>query len=279
MDETVRIYQPKNNDRILFENVDKYAEQEPPKKAKKPKKESREPSHVVKRKPEKNSKWKFWTDGGLWKDVVNEQSAKVRELGQKYTFAGVLYNWLFVVMATALFVSFGVWGVNIHVDQAVAHAEENTAAIKDAEYQAIEEQREADKRAEEQSLMNQMRHNAEVKARIAYGSRNFIDVYNYSDADFMTLYQCIDNRLKNAIYEGMTIDEIAEQENQWVGYFKTNPVEDYYFNLALKSEEAKQNRISEPVGTDYIYTIYTPHGLYLTNDPKAPQYTYWRCST
>ena len=91
----------------------------------------------------------------------------------------------------------------------------------------------------------------------------------------MTLYQCLDNRMKNSMYMGMTIDEIAFQEGQFIASYDTNPVQDYYFNLAMKSERLKNDRVSDPVGTDYVYTIYTEHGLYLANDPKAPAYTWW----
>ena len=119
-----------------------------------------------------------------------------------------------------------------------------------------------------------------IKLSVVYG--NFIEKYNYSDADFMTLYQCVDNRLKNKMYFGMTIDEIVFKEGQFIASYDTNPVQDYYFNLAMKSERLKNDRemqgLPEPVGSDYVYTIYTQHGIYLANDPNAPAYTWWRYS-
>lgn len=234
----------------------------------------------------KESKWKtvwaYVTDWKVWKSVLERQAKETRELGKKYPWFPIMYNWLIVVLIVALFASFCIWGVNIHTEKtAVAYAEA-VAEQKDAEHQAYIAQQEADRLAAEQSLENLMKSNAQVKAKLGYGSRNFIEKYNYSDTDFMTLYQCVDNRLKNKMYLGMTIDEIAFKEGQFIASYDTNPVQDYYFNLAMKSERLKNNRetegLPEPVGSDYVYTIYTQHGIYLANDPNAPAYTWWRYS-
>jgi hypothetical protein len=80
------------------------------------------------------------------------------------------------------------------------------------------------------------------------------------------------------MYAGMSIEDIVYQDGQFISSYDTNPVQDYYFNLAMKSERAKQNQVSEPVGSDFVYAIYTPHGIFLANDPKAPAYTWWHYS-
>lgn len=228
------------------------------------------------------SKWKrfcdYLFDGTAWKNVFVENAKREHDLEQKYPWFEILYRWTIALLIFLLCVSFVVWGINIHTRRTAQAYADSVAAQKDAEHQAFIAQQEADKLAAEQSLENLMKANAQVKAKLGYGSRNFIEKYNYSDADFMTLYQCIDNRLKNSMYAGMTIDEIAFQEGQFIASFDTNPVQDYYFNLAMKSERLKQNQVSDPVGTDYVYTIYTPHGIFLANDPKAPAYTWWRYS-
>jgi hypothetical protein len=269
MDETMRLYTPRKELPILSHEE---ASAVIAKKAK----------HVAAHK----SKWKrfcdYLFDGKTWKSVFDDQAKATKELGKKYPWFPIMYNWLIVTLILGLFVSFCIWGVNIHTEKtAVAYAEA-VAEQKDAEHQAFLAQQEADRLAAEQSLENLMKSNAQVKAKLGYGSRNFIEKYNYSDADFMTLYQCVDNRLKNKMYLGMTIDEIAFKEGQFIASFDTNPVQDYYFNLALKSERLKNERESEglpePVGTDYVYAIYTQHGIYLANDPNAPAYTWWRYS-
>ena len=274
MDETVKIYTPIKH----FDNLDGFGmEKKEEKSEPKPKLDLHKSNG--KHSDPNNSKWKFiWFDKETLKQTINEKAAEVHELEKKYPWYDILYNWVCALLVVVLFVSFGIWGVDIHTKRTAQAYADSVAAQKDAEHQAFIAQQEADKLAAEQSLENIMKANAQVKAKLAYGSRNFIEKYNYSDADFMTLYQCIDNRLKNSMYTGMTIDEIAFQEGQFIASFDTNPVQDYYFNLAMKSERLKQAQVSEPVGTDYVYTIYTPHGIFLANDPKAPAYTWWRYS-
>ena len=269
MDETTKVYMPRKQLPILSHE---------------------EASAVLtkkgRQKTEYKSKWKkfckYISDAEVWKSVFDNQAKTTKELGKKYPWFPIMYNWLIVVLIVALFASFGIWGINIHTEKtAVAYAEA-VAEQKDAEHQAFLAQQEADRMAAEQSLENQMKANAQVKAKLGYGSRNFIEKYNYSDTDFMTLYQCVDNRLKNKMYLGMTIDEIVFKEGQFIASYDTNPVQDYYFNLAMKSERLKNDReiegLPEPVGSDYVYTIYTQHGIFLANDPNAPAYTWWRYS-
>ena len=225
-----------------------------------------------------NSKWKFFFDAKVWKDVFKDEAKRVCELNQKHPLYEILDNWITAICVFLLFVSFGVWGLNIYTERAAQAYAASEVQKKEDEHQAFLAQMEADKIAEQESIENIMKSNAQAKARLGYGSRNFIEKYHYGDSDFMTLYQCVDNRLKNSMYTGMTIEDIVYQDGQFISSYNTNPVQDYYFNLAMKSERAKQNQVSEPVGSDYVYTIYTPHGIFLANDPKAPAYTWWHYS-
>lgn len=280
MDETIRIYNPARfigealpvSGKPVTASYVKAEDQEQPKKTR----EKR--SHLK----QKESKWKFFCDKVVWKDVLESKQGEIRELQQKYTWFPIMYNWLVVMVVAALFVSFGIWSINIRTERtAVAYAKV-VAEQKDAEHQAYIAQLEADRRAAEESIENQQKKNSTVKSKLGYGSHNFKDNKNYSESDFMTLYQCLDNRLKNAMYAGMTIEEIAFQEGQFIASYDTNPVQDWYYNLAMKSEKLKYEREAEgrpePIGSDYVYTIYTDHGLYLANDPNAPAYTWWHYS-
>lgn len=234
----------------------------------------------------KESKWKkicnYLCDGKTWKKVFEEHGKRERDLEQKYPWFEILHRWVIALCVFGLFISFIIWGISIYTERTAQAYADSIAAQKDAEHQAYIAQQEADRLAAEQSLENLMKSNAQVKAKLGYGSRNFIEKYNYGDADFMTLYQCVDNRLKNKMYLGMSIDEIVFKEGQFIASYDTNPVQDYYFNLAMKSERLKNDReaqsLPEPVGSDYVYAIYTQHGIYLANDPNAPAYTWWRYS-
>ena len=224
---------------------------------------------------ETEPKWKFFFDAKVWKDVLKENAERVCKLNQKYPWYEIIYNWITALSVFLLFVSFGIWSINIYTERTAQAYAASEVQKKEDEHQAFLAQMEADKIAEQESIENVMKSNAQAKARLGYGSRNFIEKYHYGDADFMTLYQCVDNRLKNSMYAGMTIEDIVFQDGQFISSYNTNPVQDYYFNLAMKSERAKQNQVAEPVGSDFVYAIYTPHGIFLANDPKAPAYTWW----
>lgn len=270
MDEAIKIYSPvsHHDNKIHYEKPFVEPEEKKVKRMKK----------LSKHAAQKESKWKFWFDLNTLKEVVREQSKRTNELAQKYSIHVIGYRWFAALAVIALFVSFGIWGINIHTEQKMAVAYAEATAVKEAEHQAFVAQQEADKEAEQAAIETIMKMNAQTKAKAAWGSRNFVEVYHYGDDDFMTLFQCFDNRMNNPMYEGMTIEEIAFQDGQFIASYATNPVEDYYYNLAMKSERMKLNRDSQPVGSDYVYAVYTPHGIYLTNDPKSPEYTWWHYS-
>lgn len=265
MDETMKIYEPRT---LVVDELKRFDEELKARTAK----EVKVPSHI------KESKWKFFFDWNVWKDVFHENAEREQELDKKHPWVEILHRWITVLCLVLLCIAFVIWGINVYTERTAQAYAASEVEKKEAEHQAFLAQMEADKIAEQESIENVMKSNAQAKAKLAYGSRNFVEKYNYGDSDFRTLYQCVDNRLKNKMYAGMTIEEIVFQEGQFISSYDTNPVQDYYFNLAMKSEQAKLNQVSEPVGSDYVYAIYTPHGIYLANDPKAPAYTWWRYS-
>lgn len=239
-------------------------------------KEVKTPSHV------KESKWKFFFDWKVWKEVIHENAERERALDKKHPWVEIVHRWVTLLCCVLLAVALGIWAINTYAEHTAEEYGKTVADQKDQEHQAYIDQQEADRKAAEESLENLMKNNATAKAKCGYGSRNFKEKYNYSDADYLTLYQCIDNRLKNGMYAGMTIEEIVFQEGQFIASYDTNPPDKYYFDLAMKSERLKHERevngLPEPVGSDYVYTIYTPHGIFLANDPDAPAYTWWHYS-
>ena len=263
MDETMKIYNP----------ISKFVEPDVIKAV-----DAVIPSTPKHEAPKPESKWKYFLDGKVWKEVIEAQAKETRALNKKYPWFPIFYNWLCVMCVVALCIGFIIWGVNIHTEKTAQAYAQATAEQKDAEHQAYLDQLAAQQKAEAESIENIMKKNATAKAKLGYGSRNFKDNKNYGDDDFMTLYQCVDNRLRNSMYTGMSIEEIVFQEGQFIASYDTNPIQDYYYNLAMKSEKLKQDRASEPVGSDYVYTIYTDHGIYLANDPNAPAYTWWHYS-
>ena len=269
MDETVKVYMPRKQLPIMSHEEASAAI-------------TKRARHVA----DYESKWKrfcdYIFDGETWKSVLRENAEQERELDQKYPWFELLHKYITVLCAIILSITLVFWGIDAYANHVANNREIEVTEQKDKEHQAYIEQQEADRRAAEESREQLMKIAARIKAKVGFGSRNFIDVYNYGDADFMTLYQCMDNRRKNPMYANMTVEEMFFTKGQFIAAYDTNPVQDYYFNLAMKSEQLKYERESkelpEPVGSDYIYTIYTPHGIFLANDPKAPAYTWWRYS-
>lgn len=279
MDESMKIYMPRNKlgESIPITARPKYAEFIVPDEPAK----SNESKPIIHK-----SKWKrffdYLFDGKTWKNVFEVNGKREYELEQKYPWFELLHKYITVLCAIILSIALVFWGIQSYANHVADNREIEVTEQKDKEHQDYIDQQEADRRAAEESREQLMKVAARIKAKVGFGSRNFIDVYNYGDADFMTLYQCMDNRRKNPMYVNMTIEEMFFTEGQFIAAYDTNPVQDYYFNLAMKSERLKYERESkglpDPVGSDYIYTIYTPHGIFLANDPKAPAYTWWRYS-
>lgn len=284
MDEMMKVYEPKTLIYDPYSNSRFKAHTNVVDELKKFDEELKARSNLEKRPQihEEESKWKFFFDAEVWKEVFHENAVREQELDKKHPWVEILHRWATVLCAGLLCIALVFWAINAYAEHTAEEYGKTVAAQKDDEHQAYIDQQEADRRAAEESLEKLMIANATIKAKCGYGSRNFKEKYNYGDADFQTLYQCIDNRLKNGMYAGMTIEEIVFQEGQFIASYDTNPSEDYYFNLAMKSERLKHereiNNLPEPVGSDYVYAIYTEHGIYLANDPKAPAYTWWRYS-
>jgi hypothetical protein len=214
---------------------------------------------------------------GIMKKVLDEQDAKSRELSKRYPMVNTICNFIYIICILIIGIYYIGCEYNSYIDKVSNERTEAALMEYKAEQEAIRQAEIAAQIEAENTIQKQMEHNAQIKAKIAYGSRNFIEKYKYGDDDFMTLYQCIDNRLQHRNYPN-TVDEIADMPNQWVGYAPENPVLDYYYRLAMKSEENKLKQTSSPVDSNKVYIVYTQFGMFLTEDPNSPAYTWWRYS-
>ena len=212
--------------------------------------------------PEPKKPWRKETYLESLQGVLEERRKKEADMNFRHPWFNLMYNWVIVVLVVALFASFWWWGARIRKDNREASIRATAYAEFQAEQDAKEEEARQAVLAAQKSEEAIMKKNAELKAKVLYGARNFEEKYGYTKADFLTLCQCIDNR--TAFY-GMTVEEVVEQPEQWVGYYATNPVVDKYYKIALESEQAKQNRETKPTSADYVYAYYTDRGIYLSN--------------
>lgn len=208
--------------------------------------------------------------------AIEKQEKKTRELQEKYPAFNVFYNYLVLAVMIALVVGFIVWGVQIHTDNKAESMFAVAMADWQSEQQAAEDARQAELAAIQTSAETIRKQNAEYKAKILYGMRRFEEKYGYSEADMLTLCQCIENRVKNSRYPN-TIEAVVKQEDQWVGYSDQNPVVDKYYQIALRSEQEKETQVADPVSSDYVFAVFTERGIYLSDEFNSQHpYTWWR---
>lgn len=195
--------------------------------------------------------------------VLEERDAEEDRLNEKYPWFNYIYRRVIVGLTILLAVSFVWWGIKVHNMNKESAIRATAYAEFEAEQKAKEEAEASALKEAKMSLENQQKENAFYKAQVLYGARNFEDKYGYTKADFLTLCQCIDNR---CAYYGMTVKEVVQQENQWVGYYSSNPGDvDKYYKIALESEKTKATQETKPVSSDYVYAYYTDRGIYLSN--------------
>lgn len=212
------------------------------------------------------------------KAVLDEYEEKEHLLQWRYPWFNVVYNYVIVMLLIGLFISFGIWGVDVHIQR----ESESAAATALASYQA-EERAKADEIAHQHKLYEQSEKVVTQKmatelAKLFFGADKFREKYNYSDADFRTLARCVFNRVENPGYSN-DIYDVINQKDQWVGYYDTNPVLDEYFNLALTSIREWRSETVKPVSNDYLWAEFTPNGIFLKNDFRADGYARrWRAS-
>ena len=212
--------------------------------------------------PEPKKPWKKETYLESLQEVLEERRKKEADMNFRHPWFNLMYNWIVIVAVVALFASFWWWGAKIKKDNREASIRATAYAEFQAEQDAKEEEQRLATLAAQQSEEAIMKKNAEQKAKVLYGARNFEEKYGYTKADFLTLCQCIDNR--TAFY-GMTVEEVVTQPEQWVGYYDSNPVVDKYYKIALESEQEKAKQETRPTSADYVYAYYTDRGIYLSN--------------
>ena len=130
------------------------------------------------------SKWKrfcnYFFDGETWMSVLHENAEQERELDQKYPWFELLHKYVTVLCAIILSIALVFWGIDAYANNVADNRVNEVTEQKDKEHQDYIDQQEADRKAAEQALEKQMIANAKVKAKLGYGSRNFIEKYNYS---------------------------------------------------------------------------------------------------
>ena len=257
MDETVRIYNPKNNS--LFDDV----------------------KNEIKRfDDEMNSnqvpkKQKHETRFDTLRKVVDDIEKRTSRLANNHPWAVIFYRWAIALLIILLFASFVWWGMDIHI----RHKAEALTASAMAEVQAEAAARLQALAAEKASEDYVVKEMATSLSKLYYGIKNFEEKYHYSETDFETYGRSVFNRVENSKYPNDLFD-VINQEKQWVGYSDSNPVIDHYYNLAEKHVRMWRTETTKPVSNDYVFAELTENGIYLRNKFDADGYARrWRAGS
>lgn len=273
MDEAVRIYVPVNK-RVAVEDVEVT------------KQSNRQEKQPEDQKQSGNSKWKFFFNGKIWAEVLERREAWQKELEEKYPWAEILYNWMIAGLIVALFISFIIWGVHTWSDnRAVAYAEATLAGYQ-AEQNAIA-QAEADRiAAEKASEKTNLEAMTLVGQKMAYGIRNFIDKYHYSEKDIRTYIRCPLDRLDKELAamtpeerEKLTYSDLSEmferivsKKDQFLAYSDSNLPLNEYHDTIYNEIETWLHETSKPWDISYEFAELRPDGIFLSNQFGADGY-------
>ena len=228
----------------------------------------------VKEKPVPN--YKKETPYETLRSILEEQRKEEKELNEKYPMFELFYNWFAVILVIALFIRFIGWGLDIRTDRKAAALTATAMADYRAEQEAVEVARQEELKALAASEATIMKNEANFIAKMLYGARNFEDKYGYSTDDYMTLARCVFNRVDNPKFPN-TVQEVVQQEQQWVGYYDENPVSEKFYKIAYDAVEEWHHEAIKPVTSDYAWAELTSRGCYLKNDYDANGYAIrWR---
>ena len=212
-------------------------------------------------------------------EVFEEHEKRVRDMVFRHPWVNIVYNWIIVALVIALFVSFAIWGFDISTNRKAAQFAATAMADYQAEQQAIEDARKTELAQLAASEATIMKNEANYLAKMLYGARNFEEKYGYSTDDYMTLARCVFNRVDNPKFPN-SVQEVVQQEKQWVGYSDDNPIVDKFYKIAYNAVEEWHHEVIKPVTSDYAWAELTSRGCYLKNDYEAGAYSVrWRYSS
>lgn len=174
------------------------------------------------------------------------------------------YNWLVLACVVALFVSFAIWGFDIHTRNAYDAGQRDLYAAMDAEHEEmLAAAAEAERLAAEEDAELQIRE-AKAIARAIFGIRNFIEKYHYTNEDVLTYARCITNRAEAT---GKSVEEVLAEEGQFIAYSEHNNLETDYYNLALQFVDDLHAGNLKPCDLKFRYAVLKGEGIWLVDDP------------
>lgn len=199
----------------------------------------------------------------ILREIFREQREQEEELMFRNPSVPFWYNWLIAGLLVALFVSFAIWGIDIHTRH---KAEEMTATALASWQQELAVQDEQAGSSREYLLDQE----ATAMARAFSGVDRFVEKYHYTESDLITYARCMFNRADRT--DSKDLIHVISEPNQFTGYSDQNQLLAEYKQLALRLITEWHSETVKPCDTAYIFAELTPDGIFLKKDLHADGY-------
>ena len=196
----------------------------------------------------------------ILREIFREQREQEEVLRFRNPSFSFWYNWIIAGIVLALFVSFAIWGIDIHTKKT---AEKMTATAL-ASWQSEQIVQDESAASSQEYVINA---EATAMAKAFYGIDRFVEKYHYDESDLITYARCMFNRAENADL----VSVIAKPE-QFTGYSDGNQVIASYKQLAERLVREWHEETVRPCDTAYIFAELTPDGIFLKKDLHADGY-------
>ena len=196
----------------------------------------------------------------ILREIFREQREQEEVLMFRNPSFSFWYNWIIAVTVLALFVSFAIWGIDIHTQKT---AEKMTATAL-ASWQSEQIVQDESAATSQEYVIEQ---ESIAMAKAFYGIDRFIEKYHYDESDLVTYARCMFNRAENA-----DLVSVIARPEQFTGYSDGNQVIAQYKQLAERLIREWHEETVRPCDTAYIFAELTPDGIFLKKDLHADGY-------
>ena len=203
------------------------------------------------------------TSISILREIFREQREQEEVLTFRNPSFPFWYNWLIAVTVLALFVSFAIWGIDIHTKNAAEKMTATALASWQSE-QIVQDESAATSREyviEQESI---------AMAKAFYGIDRFVEKYHYDESDLITYARCMFNRTDRT--DSKDLIRVISEPNQFTGYSDGNQVIASYKQLAERLIREWHEETVRPCDTAYIFAELTPDGIFLKKDLHADGY-------
>lgn len=202
---------------------------------------------------------------GTLQEIFREQAEREAWLERKYPWAEILRNWVLFILVIMLFISFVIWGIDIHTRNAYT-AGKNEAYTEIADEQAKKEAAEEEQKKQEAAAEAELKiREAKAIARMWFGIRLIAEKNHYTNDDLITYAYC---PIKRAEATGKTIEEVLAEKGQFTAYSEHNDLETALYELATLFIEDYHSGNLKPCDTRFQYAVFTDYGIWLVDDPN-----------